>query len=132
MMKKNGLKTIPIILFNSNKINDGGQIAPYLKALPDSQFSLALPETFNPFAKRSENGFLMLDKEVLDSITSEAYINGISDSKITWLEYSDLECPFCARLHNDGTPDSILEKYSDTVNMVFQHFPLSFHDEALE
>ncbi len=131
MMKKNGLKTIPIVLFNSNNFNDGGQIAPYLKQVSDGSYSLALPEAFDPFAKRSDKGFLMLDTTILEDIKKGGYIKGNENAVITWVEYSDLECPFCARLHNDGTPKSILEKYSDDVNMVFQHFPLNFHDEAL-
>lgn len=53
------------------------------------------------------------------------------DATITILEYSDLECPFCARLHNDGTPDALKEKYGEDLNLSFQHFPLDFHPNAL-
>ncbi len=129
-MKENWLKSIPAIIFNTKTLYDGGQIVPYLKELPDGGFSLALPENFDPFAKRSENGFLMLDKDILKKLKSGSYIDGNPDAKITWIEYSDLECPFCAKLHNEGTPTIIKEKYGDDINTIFQHFPLNFHDEA--
>lgn len=43
-------------------MNDGGQITPYLTALPGGEFSLALGATFDPFAIRSDKGFLVLDE----------------------------------------------------------------------
>jgi protein-disulfide isomerase len=50
---------------------------------------------------------------------------------VTWLEYSDLECPYCAKLHNAGTPEDLAEKYGNKLNQVFNHFPLQFHNNAL-
>lgn len=129
-MKENDLKTIPIIVFSTNALYDGGQIVPYLKTLPNGSFSLTLPEVFDPFATRSENGFLVLDEWTIESLKEGSYIDGNANAKITWVEYSDLECPFCAKLHNEWTPDTIKAKYGDDINMMFQHFPLDFHDEA--
>ncbi|MDR2411312.1 MAG: DsbA family protein [Candidatus Peribacteria bacterium] len=28
-----------------------------------------------------------------------SYIDGNENTKITWLEYSDLQCPYCAQLY---------------------------------
>jgi len=54
---------------------------------------------------------LILDKKVLAEIKENSYLKGNKDAKITWLEYSDLECPFCAKLHNSGTPEELVKKY---------------------
>jgi protein-disulfide isomerase len=62
---------------------------------------------------------------------TSAFIKGNTDAKITWIEYSDLECPYCAKLHNSGTPEDLREKYGDKMNQIFQSFPLEFHDNAL-
>lgn len=130
-LKDNNITALPAVVFNTNSFADGGQITPYLTALPNGEFSLALGAKFNPFAKRSENGFLVLESSEIENIKVGAYVQGNSDAKITWIEYSDLECPFCARLHNAGTQADVQEKYGDDVNVVFQHFPLNFHPNAL-
>lgn len=46
------------------------------------------------------------------------------------IEFSDVQCPFCQRHVNNGTLDQVAEKYGDDVNVIFAHFPLSFHANA--
>jgi len=130
-MTENNLTNIPSIIFNTNTLNDGGQIVPYLITLWDGNFSLTLPETFNPFEERSEKGFLTMDLADLEAIKASSITDGNVDAPITVLEYSDLECPFCAKFHNDGTPKALQEKYGDNMNIIFNHFPLDFHANAL-
>lgn len=53
---------------------------------------------------------------------------GNKDARIVMVEYSDLECPFCKRIHPD-----LLKIYNDNggkVAWVYRHFPLSFHPKA--
>lgn len=59
---------------------------------------------------------------------SRDHIMGRADAKITLIEYSDFECPFCAR-HN-ATMEAIKETYPNDVRVVFRHFPLAFHANA--
>ncbi len=56
-------------------------------------------------------------------------IQGKADARITIVEYGDLECPFCKKVH--PTIKALLRKNRGKVNWVFRHFPLSFHPEAL-
>jgi len=55
-------------------------------------------------------------------------IRGISDAKVTIVEFSDYECPFCARA--TPTIDKLMVDYDGKVNRVFMQFPLSFHPSA--
>ncbi len=64
----------------------------------------------------------------LPEITDEDHLKGSPDAKITIVEYSDFECPFCSRFH--PTVQQALDEYPDDVNWVFRHFPLSFHANA--
>jgi len=59
------------------------------------------------------------------------YILGDPDAPITILEFSDFECPFCARYFKQ-TQRQIEKEYIDTgkAKIVFKHFPLGFHAKA--
>jgi len=61
-------------------------------------------------------------------VTSEDNVYGPSDAKVTLIEYSDFECPYCARFGE--TMSQIIDEYGDDVRVVFRHFPLSFHANA--
>ncbi|MBI2196025.1 DsbA family protein [Candidatus Daviesbacteria bacterium] len=54
---------------------------------------------------------------------------GSKDAKVTLIEFSDYECPFCKR-HFDQVYPSLKKDYIDTgkVKMVFRDYPLPFHD----
>jgi len=143
-LKENNIKALPAFIFStknfdvSNDPIQAGQdwnpvpkIDTYLQALPNGEFFLEVGSTFDPFAERSERGFRVIDKAQLESIKKDSYIKGNVNAKITWLEYSDLECPYCAKLHaDDKTPATISAKYWDDLNTVFNHFPLAFHNNA--
>lgn len=57
------------------------------------------------------------------------HIRGNPDAPITIVEFSDFECPFCARFH--PTLKRVLKEYPQ-VKWVYRHFPLtSIHGRAL-
>jgi protein-disulfide isomerase len=62
------------------------------------------------------------------AVSKDDYIRGDKNAKVTLVEYSDLECPFCKSFHPTST--KILNDYKGKVNLVFRHFPLSFHANA--
>ena len=128
-LKENNIGTLPAFIFSTNNINDP-ELPKYLTELPNKSYTLQVGAQFDPFAKRSENGFLLLDKGILQEIIDASYIYGKENMSITWLEYSDLECPFCAKLHNAGTIEELFEKYDGQINKIFHHFPLDFHKDA--
>lgn len=56
------------------------------------------------------------------------HIIGATNAKVTLIEYSDLECPFCERFH--PTVQRAVSEYPDDVRLVYRHFPLSIHPGA--
>lgn len=65
----------------------------------------------------------------LAEVTDADHVRGdLSTAKVVIVEYSDFECPFCARHH--PTLVDIMDDYGDDVAWVYRHFPLSFHPEA--
>jgi len=60
-------------------------------------------------------------------------IRGDPNAPISIVEFSDFQCPFCARFHVQTLP-LLLEEYIDTgkVNLVYRDFPIqSIHPNAL-
>ncbi len=53
---------------------------------------------------------------------------GAADAKVTIVEFSDFQCPFCSRA--EPSVDEVMQKYPGKVRVVFRHFPLSFHENA--
>lgn len=49
---------------------------------------------------------------------------GNKDAPVVIVEFSDFECPFCARFRQE-TLDQIVEQYGDNVLFVYRDFPLS-------
>jgi protein-disulfide isomerase len=53
---------------------------------------------------------------------------GPKTAKVTIVEFSDFQCPYCSKAA-DAT-SKIKEKYGSKVHFVFRQFPLSFHQSA--
>jgi protein-disulfide isomerase len=54
---------------------------------------------------------------------------GAKDAKVTIVEYSDFECPYCSKGYQ--TVKQVLAEYPKDVRIVFKHLPLDFHPQAL-
>ena len=80
--------------------------------------------------KRMEeaNKPLSADKFATITVDNGAGDFGKKDAKVTIVEFSDFQCPFCTRAANATT--EIKKKYGDKVRIIFRQFPLSFHKQA--
>ena len=56
-------------------------------------------------------------------------VRGNPDAKVTVVNFDDLECPFCSRMHSTLMQD-ILPLYGDRIKIVYKDFPLSMHPWA--
>lgn len=65
-------------------------------------------------------------------VDTESIIRGeTKDTQVYIVEYSDYDCPFCARFH--PTMKAIVEKYEGKVAWVYKQFPLtSIHPDAYQ
>lgn len=63
------------------------------------------------------------------SIDDDPVLGDKDSAKVAIVEFSDFECPFCKR-HHEETHDQIVENFVNTGEaiLVYRDFPLSFHD----
>ena len=63
------------------------------------------------------------------SLTAANPVQGTENAQITIIEYSDFQCPYCARGANSVS--RLLKIYPEKVKLAFKNLPLSFHKQAL-
>ncbi|MEK6625178.1 MAG: DsbA family protein [Bdellovibrionota bacterium] len=66
---------------------------------------------------------------VFDIPIEGAPYSGASDAKVTLVEYSDFQCPFCAK--GSQIVAELKKKYGNKLKVVFKNFPLPFHKQAM-
>ncbi|WP_158752400.1 thioredoxin domain-containing protein [Acidobacterium sp. S8] len=73
-----------------------------------------------------------LSKDPSDEIsTGNRPMRGNPQAKVTIINFDDLECPYCARMHAQLFPDT-LNRYKDQIKVVYKDFPLlEIHPWAL-
>ena len=76
------------------------------------------------------NGLLTEEQvKAIPEVSASDHIRGPKDAKVVFIEYSDLECPFCKRFHPDVL--KLMEEYDGKIAWVYRHFPLDMlHSKA--
>jgi protein-disulfide isomerase len=101
-----GYDTLPITLSHGAK----SQVVEFL--ISNDGKTLARLETFD------------LAKSPVFSIdVAGRPIRGNPAAKVTVINFDDLECPYCARMHQSLFPDT-LQRYKDTVRFIYKDDPL--------
>ncbi|HVZ72570.1 MAG TPA: thioredoxin domain-containing protein [Polyangia bacterium] len=67
--------------------------------------------------------------EVYKVAVDNAPTKGGNQPKVTIIEFSDFQCPFCGRVN--GTLDTLLKDYGKDVSVSFRNNPLPFHNNAM-
>ncbi|PIY69146.1 disulfide bond formation protein DsbA [Candidatus Roizmanbacteria bacterium CG_4_10_14_0_8_um_filter_39_9] len=64
----------------------------------------------------------------IKEVSNDERIRGNKNAKVTLVEYSDFECPFCQKFHPITL--ELLKTYGDKIRLVFRDYPLPFHANA--
>jgi protein-disulfide isomerase len=56
-------------------------------------------------------------------------LRGSKNAKVTIVEFTDFECPFCMRAQK--STKELRDRYGDRISFVFKDFPLDFHQNAM-
>ncbi|MDO8655480.1 MAG: DsbA family protein [bacterium] len=64
------------------------------------------------------------------TVDAQDHVRGNASAKVTIVEFSDLQCPYCKSFH--PTIQQALSEYGDKVRWVYKHFPLdAIHPQAI-
>jgi protein-disulfide isomerase len=80
---------------------------------------------------RKKNNIQILLKEPpkpRKQVAAKGPSRGPENAKVTIVEFSDFECPFCGKAHD--TVEEVMKAYAGKVRLVFRQFPLDFHKNA--
>lgn len=80
--------------------------------------------------EETRQAFLQNLKTNPQAVIGQSPITGSKAVKTVLLEFSDFQCPFCAKAQ--ATLKEFMAKHQDQVTLTFKHFPLvSIHPEAM-
>lgn len=90
----------------------------------DSTTNQPAPNLLPSQQQAANNGPDLTPREIPDfpELKANDHILGNKNAKILLIEYSDFECPFCARFH--PTAQKVYEEYKNEIAWVYRHFPL--------
>lgn len=71
---------------------------------------------------------MALKPPVVNIALDGAPVRGNPNAPVTVVEFSDFQCPFCARAHT--TLVQVRETYKDQIKIVYKDFPLPIHPNA--
>lgn len=77
---------------------------------------------------RKENNVAIKLTEPRKQVEASGPARGPENAKVTIVEFSDFECPFCSRAHD--TVEQVMQQYAGKVRLTFRHYPLPFHPNA--
>jgi protein-disulfide isomerase len=69
----------------------------------------------------------VLEAPVKLSIAGDPF-KGPADAKVTIVEFSDFQCPYCAKAATEAA--AVVQKFPKDVKLVFKQFPLEDHSQA--
>ncbi len=121
-----GVVGVPVTFINGYPVSGAQNISLY-KEIIDAILANKKVEAIDSYKKQFKDG--KVSKPVKINISKD-YSKGTKNAKITIVEYSDFDCPFCKT--NADTLEQLFKdkKYEGKINFVYKNFPMSYHKDA--
>jgi protein-disulfide isomerase len=105
-----------------------GCVAPPQKEAKDKKEVAASGWLTHEDVDDSMNDLAKGDRYRLSYAESDLWKGAPEGAKVTIVEFSDIQCPYCKRLTD--TLDKVAKEYPEDVRVVFKHYPLPMHKAA--
>lgn len=118
--------------YNANKARLGGKSleemkAPIAQQLQNSKLQQQ-QQTFVRSLRKAAAVKVLLKPPLVTVALDGAPVRGNANAPVTVVEFSDFQCPYCARA--EGEIGKVREAYKDQVKIVYKDFPLPIHPNA--
>ena len=97
-----------------------------IKGLTAQQRQQAIGQIISDLRDKAQVKILLIPPKV--DVAAVGPARGAANAKITIVEFSDFQCPYCAK--GREVMDKVLKVYDGKVRVVFRDFPLPFHEHA--
>lgn len=116
------LFSINMVFMTPNNLAEAIKKDPlvFMEAIKEAAQSAQKLSTERDIEKQMENK--------LEIKTKGRVTFGDPKASISVVEFSDFQCPYCSRASKNMK--ALIKKYKGKVNVVYKHFPLSFHPFA--
>lgn len=120
-----GVMTAPTFFINGQKLVGARSVNDFRQKV-DIALGIAQPVDIRPpsFPEQHQPS----PASIVEVNTDGAPSHGPNDAQVVIVEFSDFQCPFCARA--TSTIQDLIKRYPKQVQWVFKHFPLDFHPDA--
>ena len=117
-----GVTTAPTFFINGRKLVGGRSLQDFKRII---DIELGLSQEVDPAqGRRGMTSFVDMDSIRLDSSPWK----GEQNAPITIVEYSDFQCPYCAKVVS--TFNQLIENNPGKIKWVFKHYPLPTHPDS--
>ncbi len=119
--------------YDQQQREQNGQLGPFEEIQPQIVQRMRA-ESAGPSAQawyeeyKKQKGYKLLLEPFRQDVDASGPSKGSEKAPITIVEFSDFQCPYCARA--EPTLEKVFADYGDKVRLVFRDFPLDFHKEA--
>lgn len=119
-------------LYDDNKDQLGGQsMEDVHDKLVDYLKSRAAQARYNAYIAELKKKYptkIALRPPTVDVALGDLPPLGPADAKVTIVEFSDYECPFCKRA--EASVEQVKAAYGDKIRIAYRNYPLPFHQNA--
>lgn len=120
------------VYFEKNKARYGAQTkeqaAPAITLMLRQQKIQEDQRTYIKGLRQKHGVKVLLEPPRVQVATDDDASKGPGTAPVTIVEFSDFQCPYCARA--ETVVDEVVKKYGDRVRVVYRDYPLKFHANA--
>jgi protein-disulfide isomerase len=115
---------------NSSQLPPGSKFEAYKDRIVDQMTQRPKQEAARTFfEKLKKDGQVQIKlSEPRVVVEAKGPARGPANAKITMIEFSDFQCPYCGRAHD--TVEEVMHAYAGKIRLIFRNYPLEFHPFA--